>query len=76
MAVSYTHLDVYKRQTEDEAVLLLDTVPMRDVNLCHPVVDHGHSGLNQMHSVLFVETGQDAFGEVGVRYVGLSLIHI
>ena len=47
--------------------------PVWDVNLRHPVVDHGHGGLHQMHGILFIEAGQDAFGEVRVRYGACSV---
>jgi hypothetical protein len=54
----------------DESVLLLNTIPVRDMNLSHPAFDYGHGGLYQMHGVLLVEARQYAFSKVRVGYMG------
>ena len=46
-----------------EAVLLLDTVPVRDVDFRSPMFNDRQRRPNQTHRVLFIETCCDGLGE-------------
>lgn len=50
----------------NEAVLLLDAVPMRDMDFRSPVFYDRQCGPNEVHGVLLVETCRDGFGEIGI----------
>lgn len=58
-----------------KAVLLLDTMPVRQVDFGVAMLDYRLGRLNQMHRVLPVETGADALSEIriGNRGHGVAL---
>ena len=65
-AVSYTHLDVYKRQVLDRTLAAVGRLHLG-----------GHSGAHAVHGVQIASLVVDVHGGfVGVEAQGLSLIHI
>jgi hypothetical protein len=54
----------------DEAMLLLDALPVRQVDLGRSGLDHRHRGLDQVHRVLPVEARAHAVGEMRIGLVG------
>jgi hypothetical protein len=55
--------------TMNKAMLLLNALPVRNVNFGQSMFDDRHGCFHQMHRALLVKAGQDTFSEVGVRNV-------
>jgi hypothetical protein len=52
----------------DKSMLLLDALPVGQMDFGQAVLNDGQRRLNEPHRILAVETGADAFGEMGVGY--------
>ncbi len=50
----------------NKSMLLFDALPVLQMDFGSTMLNDRQSGLNQMHRVLPVETGADAFGEMWV----------
>jgi hypothetical protein len=57
----------------DKAVLLLDSIPMRQVNFSAAMLDARQGSPDQVHGALLLEAGMDAFGKMRVRNMAHDL---
>jgi len=59
-----------------KTMLLLDTIPLRQVDFGTAMLDDRQRRLDQPHRVLPFETGMDALGEFRVGNMGYELLRV